>query len=259
METKNHVLRIGGVTDMSTIDWYGNVSMVVFFAGCNIRCPYCQNSGLLESDSGTEVTFDYLKDRIETNMAPVPQLDAVVFTGGEPLLQPDAVIDAAKIVKKNKLKLMLDTNGTLTNNFEKVISTGLIDRVALDVKAPINPEDYGIVTGKPAMGAILSENIKKTLQILKEADVEVEIRTTVAPGLSDRPDFIRRIVKDILGIGDVYYLQQFDNMGEVLNPELKKTDPPTKDHMVTLAKAALDEGFKKVFIKTRFDGLERIE
>ena len=109
------------------------------------------------------------------------------------------------------------------------------------------------------MGAILSENIKKTLQILKEADVEVEIRTTVAPGLSDRPDFIRRIVKDILGIGDVYYLQQFDNMGEVLNPELKKTDPPTKDHMVVLAKAALDEGFEKVFIKTRFEGLERIE
>ena len=259
METKNHVLRIGGVTDMSTIDWYGNVSMVIFFAGCNIRCPYCQNSGLLESNSGSEVTLDYIRDRIKTSMVPVPQLDAVVLTGGEPLLQPNAVIEVARIVKENKLKLMLDTNGTLTDNFEKVIATGLIDRVALDVKAPVNPEDYGIVTGRPAMGAILSENMKKTFQFLKDTGIEVEIRTTVALGLSDRPDFIRRIVKDILNIGDVFYLQQFDNMGEVLNPELKKTDPPTKDHMVTLAKAALDEGFKKVFIKTRFDGLERIE
>lgn len=244
---------------MSTIDWYGNVSMVIFFAGCNIRCPYCQNSGLLELDSGSKVTLGYLRDRIKISMVPVPQLDAVVLTGGEPLLQPDAVIKVAQIVKENNLKLMLDTNGTLSDNFERVIATGLIDRVALDVKAPINPEDYGIVTGKPAMGAILSENIKKTLQILKESDVEVEIRTTVAPGLSDRPDFIRRVVKDIQNIGDVFYLQQFDNMGEILNPELKKTEPPTKDHMVILAKAALDEGFEKVFIKTRFEGLERIE
>lgn len=259
METKDYVLRIGGVTDMSTIDWYGNVSMVIFFAGCNIRCPYCQNSGLLELDSGSKVTLGYLRDRIKISMVPVPQLDAVVLTGGEPLLQPDAVIKVAQIVKENNLKLMLDTNGTLSDNFERVIATGLIDRVALDVKAPINPEDYGIVTGKPAMGAILSENIKKTLQILKESDVEVEIRTTVAPGLSDRPDFIRRVVKDIQNIGDVFYLQQFDNMGEILNPELKKTEPPTKDHMVILAKAALDEGFEKVFIKTRFEGLERIE
>ena len=46
---------------MSTVDWYGNVSMVVFFAGCNIRCPYCQNSGLVPLDSGEEVGLGYIR------------------------------------------------------------------------------------------------------------------------------------------------------------------------------------------------------
>ena len=76
-------LRVGGITDMSTVDWYGNVSLVLFFAGCNIRCPYCQNSELIPFDSGMLVGLDYLKERIEMSMDPVPQLDAVVFTGGE--------------------------------------------------------------------------------------------------------------------------------------------------------------------------------
>jgi len=95
--------RLGGITDMSTVDWYGNVSMVVFFAGCNIRCPYCQNSGLLPFDSGEEVDLDYIEERLIIGMNPVPQLDAVVFTGGEPLLQPDAVIEAAELVKSHGL------------------------------------------------------------------------------------------------------------------------------------------------------------
>ncbi|MBT7913823.1 4Fe-4S cluster-binding domain-containing protein, partial [Candidatus Bathyarchaeota archaeon] len=53
-------LRLGGITDMSTIDWYGNVSMVVFWAGCNIKCPYCHNSTLIPLDSGTVVGLDLL-------------------------------------------------------------------------------------------------------------------------------------------------------------------------------------------------------
>jgi len=59
------VLRIGGFVDTSTVDWYGNVSLIVFFAGCNFRCPYCQNSGLIPMDSGREVGADVLRERIE--------------------------------------------------------------------------------------------------------------------------------------------------------------------------------------------------
>jgi len=252
-------MRIGGVTDMSTVDWYGNVCLVVFFAGCNMRCPYCQNSGLLPMDSGQIVPMSYLEDRIRTGLRPVPQLDAVVFTGGEPLLQPDAVIEAAKLVKQHGLRLMLDTNGTIYESAKRVLETGLVDRVALDVKAPINAEEYGRTTGVPGAGRASAESVDAVLDLSRELGLEMEARTTVAPTVSDDPGFIRRIAEDIRGRVDDYYLQQFDNQGDVLSPALKKMERPTKDHMFTLAREALAAGLERVYVKTRFEGLVRVQ
>ena len=89
-------MRIGGIVDMSTIDWYGNVSLVVFFAGCNFRCPYCQNSSLLSLDSGQEVDTEYLRRRIEIGR---DLLDAIVITGGEPLLQFEGIVEVAGVAR----------------------------------------------------------------------------------------------------------------------------------------------------------------
>jgi pyruvate formate lyase activating enzyme len=256
--TRVQAMRIGGITDMSTVDWYGNVSLVVFFAGCNIRCPYCQNSSLIPRDSGQIVQMDVLEDRLRTGLEPVPQLDAVVFTGGEPLLQSDAVIEAARLAKTYGLKVMLDTNGTLYESAKKVLESGLVDRVALDVKAPLDADLYGKVTGMPEVGAKLVASVDAVLDLCLELGIEVEARTTVAPSLSDDVSFIAELAEDIKGRVTVYYLQQFDNEGEVLSPELKKRDRPTKDHMLTLAKAARRAGLSSVYIKTRFEGLERV-
>ena len=61
-------LRVGGITDMSTIDWCGNVSLIVFCAGCNYRCPYCHNSALIPTDAGREIDIAFLKECIEAKM-----------------------------------------------------------------------------------------------------------------------------------------------------------------------------------------------
>ena len=252
-------LRLGGITDMSTIDWYGNVSMVVFWAGCNIRCPYCHNSTLIPMDSGTVVDLNLLDERLKESLSPVPSLDAVVFTGGEPILQADAVIAAAKLVKKHGLLLMLDTNGTIYDLVEKILTTGLIDRIALDVKAPLNTASIGALTQVPDLAEKHTESIIKTLQLAKELNIPVEARTTVAPGVSDKEEYIREIARNIVGYTEVYYLQQFDNQGDVLSPELKEMDPPSRESLISLARAAIEEGVENVHIKTRFEGLERIE
>ncbi len=243
---------------MSTIDWYGNVSMVVFWAGCNLRCPYCHNSTLIPLNSGTVVGLDLLDERLRQSMDPVPSLDAVVFTGGEPILQTDAVIEAAKLVKSYGLKLMLDTNGTVFRNVERILRTGLVDRVALDVKAPLNPDDFKNISRVPDVNGGHVESIVGTLKLCKELGIPVEARTTVAPGVSDDEGFIRQIARDIKGLYEVYYLQQFDNQGDVLSPELKTKAPPKKEDLIRLARAAIEEGLDNVHIKTRFDGLERI-
>jgi len=171
-------LRVGGVTDMSTIDWYGNVSLIVFCAGCNYRCPYCQNSALIPGDAGREIPLEMLEDRFEANKM---LNDAVVFTGGEPALQPEAIIEAAKLARSRGLKVMLDTNGSVKANIDGILRSGFIDRVALDVKAPINPADYGTVTGRPDLGEASVEAVEHCLNLSKELGIEMEVRTTVAP------------------------------------------------------------------------------
>jgi pyruvate formate lyase activating enzyme len=248
-------LRIGGVTDMSTIDWYGNVSLIVFTAGCNYRCPYCQNSALLPLDAGKEIPLNLLEERFEANKM---LNDAVVFTGGEPALQPDAIIEAAKLAKSRGLKVMLDTNGSVKANIDKILRSGYIDRVALDVKAPINPEDYGIVTGRPDLGQASVDAVEHCLNLAKQLGIEMEVRTTVAPGLTDSPAYIASIAESIKDRCNTYYLQQFDNMGEVLSQTLKQEKPPSRETMISLAHEATRTGLTNVFIKTRSNGLERM-
>jgi len=248
-------MRLGGITDISTIDWYGNVSAVVFFAGCNFRCPYCQNSSLIPLNSGEEVDPEQLRHRIEINLS---LLDAVVLTGGEPLLQQEAMMEAAEIVKGFGLKLMLDTNGSLPRAAEKLLDADLVERVALDIKAPLTAEDYSRVIDLPKLGSEMAEAVEHTLELCNSQGIEVEARTTVAPTLSDGTEFIRRIASGIRGRCSVYYLQQFDNTGDVLSPRLKELKPPSREAMVQLAEVALEEGVDGVYIKTREFGLERI-
>lgn len=250
-------MRIGGVVDKSTVDWYGNVSLVVFFAGCNLRCPYCQNSGLIPMDSGQEVDLDYLRQRILINMTPVPVLDSVVLTGGEPTLQAEAVLEVAGLVRELGLKLMLDTNGSVPEAIMPLLEAGLVDRVALDIKAPLNPTDYGEGAGISDAEEVVS-NVGRTLDLCMEYGVDVEARTTVAPTVTDSERFIKGIAGDIRDRCAVYYLQQYDNTGEVLSPRLKELASPSKERLMELAEVALGEGLGNVYVKTREDGLERV-
>jgi len=240
---------------MSTIDWYGNVSLVVFFAGCNLRCLYCQNSGLIPLGSGRTVPLSVLRDRLEAEKM---ILDAVVFTGGEPLLQPDALLEAAKLVKSYGFKVMLDTNGSIKPDVERMLTSGLFDRIALDVKAPLKQGPMGKVTGRPELGASIAESVEYCLELSKELGLEMEVRTTIAPGVSDDPEFIREIAVAILGRSHAYYLQQFDNVGEVLDKNLKLEHPPSREEMISLANIALSTGLRNVYIKTRQNGLEKV-
>jgi pyruvate-formate lyase-activating enzyme len=153
---------------------------------------------------------------------------------------------------------MLDTNGSVKENVDMVLRSGYIDRVALDVKAPTNPTDYGRVTGRPDLGETSVEAVEKCLNLSRELGIDMEVRTTVAPGLSDNPEFISNIAESIKGRCDVYYLQQFDNLGEVLSQTLKQEKPPSREAMMSLAREALRTGLRNVFIKTRSNGLERM-
>jgi pyruvate formate lyase activating enzyme len=246
-------MRLGGVVETSTIDWYGNVSLVVFFAGCNFRCPYCHNGGLIPMDSGEKLGPEYLRMRLEKEKN---LLDSIVLSGGEPLLQPEGIRMACRLADEAGLKVMLNTNGSRPDVIGELLNDGLIDRVAIDVKAPLNPESYAVFLAAEA-GNIPSM-VKRSMEVCRERGVEVEARTTIAPGLSDEPGFIKDIAEDIRDLCDLYVLQQFDNMGEVLHQDLKSKTPPNKEQLIELAGVASEAGIRNVYIKTRRAGLERI-
>jgi pyruvate formate lyase activating enzyme len=192
------------------------------------------------------------------NLSPVPVLDSVVLTGGEPTLQVDSVKKVCHLAKTLGLKTMLNTNGVLSNSVESVLKTGLLDRVALDIKAPFKQNAYRHFVGSQIDEGTAVSGVQATLNLCQEYGVEVEARTTVAPQLSDSEECIAEIAKNIAGRCSVYYLQQFDNTGDVLYTQFKTLRPPTKRKLVKLAEVALREGVKNVYIKTRALGLERI-
>lgn len=240
---------------MPTVDWYRNVSLVTFFAGCNFRCPYCENPRFIPHDSVVDTSLGAIKNIIEMNRS---LLDSVVFTGGESLLKSAPVIESSKAARRLGLKVMVSDNGSCPKNLERPVPEGVAGRVALDLRAPLSEETYGNVSGLHGMGATIVRSLEDSIRICWSSDVELEIRTIVEPTPTDDPSFIKRIASLIKGKCDIYYLQQFDNLGEVLDPSMKRLNPPSIDLMKPLARIAVDEGVENLYFKTRESGLKRM-
>jgi pyruvate formate lyase activating enzyme len=229
------------------------VTFIVFFAGCNFRCPFCSNSPLIPTDSGKSVSLSGLKNKILESMG---FIDAVGFTGGEPVLQPKPLLDLCRWSKSVGLKTFLNTNGSGPAIVEELSKTRDLDYVALDVKAPLTPSRYAWVSGLK-FGEDAVWGVTRTLEVCRRFGIPVEARTTIVPGLIDGEDDIRSIAKVVKGC-DGYVIQQFFPFKEVLDPGLRDTPPPRRERLIELARQAVAEGVERVFVRTREHGLERV-
>ena len=224
---------VGG-TLISSIEFHGNMSLVIFMSKCPLACRYCHNVELLEDD--TEKTFEEIKSEID-NAADF--IDAVVLSGGEPLMQLDALIKLLTYIKGIGLKTKLDTSGIYPDKIEKLLDLGLLDFVSLDVKAPF--EKYRKVTGMN-----VGSQVKKSMRLLNNDDnVHLEVRTTYVPTLHTKKD-IYNLVNDVEG--DIYTIQQFRNKN-VLDPALEKVEVPNPHDLRKLAEQ----------IKPLFDGVVKVK
>ena len=247
-------MRLGGFVDFSTVDYSGHVAFMIFMAGCNFRCPYCQNASLIPANSGKEFEAEEVKNRVRNSCN---FIDAVGFSGGEPALQPDGVSEICSYAKKIGLKTFLNTNGSNPTLMQVLADRKLIDYVAIDLKAPLEPEAYGRVVGLKEVEPIL-KNVEKTLGICLERGIAVEARTTIVPNLIHDDMSIRKISRKA-GKCKVYVLQQFSPLGDILDRKLKDLPPPSREDLLRLAKVALQEGLKDVRVRTREAGEERVE
>lgn len=166
---------------LSLIDYPGKVSAVVWTVGCNLRCPFCYNAELVLPELGAmlpRLPTGEVLSRLEER---VGFLDGVVVTGGEPTLHPELPAFLEDVKGKGFL-VKLDTNGTRPQVVRTLLEQGLVDYVALDVKAPLGRYvEYAGAAGVVPDAAAL---VRETLALVQADAPDHEVRTTVAPGLT---------------------------------------------------------------------------
>ncbi|HBQ27260.1 MAG TPA: anaerobic ribonucleoside-triphosphate reductase activating protein [Syntrophomonas sp.] len=223
-------MRFAGLLKQSLTDYPGKIAAVLFSRGCNLRCPFCHNAHLLVKPGRTTIA-----DEIETpELIPFLEerrgfLDAVVFSGGEPTMNPE-LPEVIRQVKEIGYLIKLDTNGSNPMMLEKLLHQELLDYVAMDIKAPLEYEKYLQASGRLSVEDFF--NIRSSINLLQTAAIMVEFRTTVVP-VWHRPEDIVEIACYIKG-ARLYSLQQF-NPRTTLDLELSRVKPYSKAELEKIA------------------------
>lgn len=238
---------IAGLQKITLIDYPGKLACTVFLPGCNFRCPWCYSSELVlperikkQPKIEEKEFFDFLKERIG-------MIEGVVLCGGEPTIHKDLPKFAEKI-KDLGFLVKLDTNGSNPKMLENLISEKLIDYVAMDIKAPLVGLDFQFPTFKSKLNSnsqiskyekatgikVNLENIKKSIDILKNSKIDYEFRTTIVPTIHQREDFLE-IAKWLGGPEVKYYLQNF-LPEKTLNSEFEKIKPYSDEYIKEIVK-----------------------
>lgn len=228
---------------------------MLFLGGCSFACPWCQNAPLIPLNSGSLVQISDIEERISKNFG---LIEGIGFSGGEPTLQEEALTEISSWAKNHGLSVLLNTNGSNPRVVQNLIEKDLIDEVSSDVKAPLLAEEYSKVIGKSrSYCADVVLKIAETLSICRECGIPIEIRTTIIPGLIDRSDQIKAISRG-KQYCERYILQQFFPNETILDSNFRDLSPPDRVHLLSLAQVAIDEGIRNVFIRSSYQGLERV-
>ncbi len=228
---------IGGLQKTSIIDYPGKVSCVLFCAGCNFRCPYCHNPELLNTNAEPPLSVEQFFQFLETRR---DFLDGVVITGGEPTLQNDLAGLCEKI-KKEKLSVKLDTNGSRPGVIRDLLEKGLLDYIAMDVKT--DPKDYF---------PILTKNddpkpIRTSLELIQTAGVAYEFRTTCVRPLVDEK--IMATMAELVAGAPLYVLQRFRHREKILSPAFFHDQPDFSERELEQLQAIVAPRVKQCLIR----------
>ena len=201
IDNNKDLINIGGFVPLTTVDFPHHLSAVIFCQGCPLRCHYCHNPNLMlrkqnhHNVTKNHYTWDYIKDFL---MRRLNLLEAVVFSGGEPTLQP-GLIKAISFVKYLGFKVGIHTAGIYPNRLEKIMP--YLDWIGLDIRS---------------------------VKLIISSNVLYEFRTTVHPKLINKQQ-IKSIITMLKGLGAKNYkIQEFRSIG-CINSELNSYISEFKD------------------------------
>lgn len=212
-------LPAGILRKTSLIDFPRIISSVFFFKNCNLRCPYCYNRNLV-TDTDSEQNFisiNQLFDHLEKRKNVIQGL---VLSGGEALLN-SSINKVIIRAKELGFKIKLDTNGTLPDKIQELISHKELtpDYFAVDIKTELT--NYPALS--PSKNQNLPDLLKKTINLLSELPPEkVEFRTVLVPSLITEQILLQ--IEKIIPQNNPWYLSQFINEN-CLDPALNFSEP----------------------------------
>jgi pyruvate formate lyase activating enzyme len=216
----------------SLIEYPGKVATVLFTGGCTFRCPFCYNAPLvLQADCIPDLDAEIVLSYLAANRR---LYQAVVVSGGEPTLAPDLPGFFERVGALGLLR-GLQTNGSRPESLAGLLERGLLEYVAMDVKAPLNWEAYRCAAGLEEGSRSALERVKESVALLRSASIEVEFRCTAVPGLHSTPDLLT-LAGELSGARR-FVLQSFQP-GRTLAPALAAAGPYPEEALRAVAEQA---------------------
>ncbi len=189
---------ISEIETMGLVDGPG-IRFVVFLNGCRLRCKYCHNPETWQKKEGNTTPTELVK-KILRYKPYFKDTGGVTFSGGEPLLQKDFIIETAKLLKKENINIALDTAGIGTGNYEEILK--YIDIVLLDIKNTTKKGFKELTTGN-------IEDQTKFIEALNKSNTKVWIRQVIIPNITDTDKYLASLheyIKKINNIENITFL-----------------------------------------------------
>jgi pyruvate formate lyase activating enzyme len=185
----------GSIDSIESLGLYDGpgIRVVVFFNGCKLRCKYCHNPEMWLKGNDS-ITSDELVDKIKRYKNYISDGGGVTFSGGEPLLQPEFLIDCCKKLKDEGFHIALDTAGVGVGLYEEILEH--VDLIIFDVKHT-NLNGYKDLTGSNI------DESEKFLNIAIKKNKKFWIRQVIIPGVNDNKEYLLGLKKYIHNIPNV--------------------------------------------------------
>ena len=232
-------MKIKEIQKLTLIDYPGRLACILFLSGCNFRCGFCHNPELVLQEFWENISEEEALRFLEKRQA---QLDGVCITGGEPLLSLDKYF--LKQIKNLGYFIKIDTNGSFPDKLKELVDEGLVDYVAMDIKA--SREKYKEVVN----AEVDLEKIERSIKIISGLS-NYEFRTTIVEGVHD-VEGVKRIgewLNRVVGEKPrKYFLQGFRNKGKFIDESFNEKKDTTEE-MLDEIKENVKDYFEEVGVR----------
>ncbi len=215
----------------------------VYFSGCNFKCPYCNTPEMIVH------TPEKLKDMKEIKRLIMEMSQGgkeICFTGGEPTIQREQIIQIATFCKEAKFKTSLETNGSKPDCLNELLRKGLIDTLIVSIKAPKAHELFSKVTRCETFfvnAKAIMQDIKRSLSIIKEHESKIKLvfTTVIVPNLMFRREDLHAIALQLKDFNAPWILKPFKSDKRLIEKKYQGIESPTQEFMFHLREYCLKE------------------